>query len=180
MMVAVCIRLGRPNLVVRLPTPEEKVQRAKKKKGSVWLTPEHPAQSPLTSASYIRYVLTELLGAEQMTGPGRRRSPRHPLTLVHDKDSVHTSQETRAFASRHNIVLIELPARSPDLDPLDFGVFGAVKNSWRAAITRQQLSWEQQCELFIHMLQQASGDAAINGIPGRIGQCIAAAGRHFE
>lgn len=72
-------------------------------------------------------MLIELVKAGQQVTGARRHSQRRPVKLVHDKDSVHTSKETRAFVARHNMELIELPARFHDLDPLDYGVFGVVK-----------------------------------------------------
>lgn len=179
-MVAVCVRLGRRNVVVHLPTPEEVVTRAKKKKGSVWVSPQVTACSPLTSKSYCRRVLMELVKAGQQVIGARRHSPRRPVKLVHDKDSVHTSKETRAFAARHNMELIELPARSPDLDPLDYGVFGAVKREWQRRVSKEQLSWSDQCSLLIELLEQADASAAIKALLSRIQKCKSAAGSHFE
>ena len=179
-MVAVCIQLGHPNLVVRLPTPEEKYTRAKKKQGSVWVNLKPTATSPLTSDNYCRLVLTPLARSAGKAGPGPRRSPRNPVRLVHDKDSVHTSKETAAFAVRHNIQLIELPPRSPDLDPLDYGVFGAVKTAWRSQVEDQQLGWDESCSLFIQLLREANAEAAIKGLHSRIQKCITAKGQRFE
>ena len=174
------MRLGYPNLVVHLPTPEEKYTRAKKKQGSVWVNLKPSTVSPLVTESYCRLVLTELAQRGGKMGHGRRRSPRNPVRLVHDKDSVHTSKETAAFAGSHNIVLTELPARSPDLDPLDYGVFGGLKQKWRRAVRKQQLDWDAACALFIHMLIEADATHAIQSLPSRIQKCIVAKGAHFE
>ncbi len=159
------MRLGHPNLVVRLPTPEEQWARAKQKKGSPWVSAHSTASSPLTSESYIKRVLTELAKGEHKMGPGRLRSDRHPVRLVHDKDSVHTSDKTAAFASKHKIELTELPPRSPDLDPLDFGVFGAVKKKWVKEVSKGNLDWEAQCSLFIEMLQEVDASAQSTPCP---------------
>ena len=174
------VRLGHDNLVVRLPTIEERVTRAKKKKGSVWLTPENAPVATLTSASYCHYVLAELAKAEGKVGARRRRSPRHPVRLVHDRDPAHTSQETATFAASHGIELIELSARSADLDPLDYGVFGAVKQEWRRRVQQGQLGWEGRCGLLVQLLKQADASAVIQALPGRIQKCIAAKGGHFK
>jgi hypothetical protein len=179
-MVAVCVRLGHPNLVVRLPTPQEKVARAKQKRGSPWVNSGNLAGSPLTSANYCRLVLTPLAEMGNKMGAGRRRSPRSPVRLVHDKDSVHTSVQTTKFAARHCIELIELPARSPDLDPLDYGLFGAVKRDWQKRVFRERLDWDAQCASFIQMLLDADATTAIEGLPARIQKCIDAGGAHFE
>lgn len=174
------MRLGHGKLVVEVPTPEEKEKRAKKKKGSVWLAAESKPVSALTSASYCRYVLTALGKREGKMGKRKRSSPRHPVRLVHDRDSAHTSAETAAFAARHGIELLLLPARSADLDPLDYGVFGAVKQAWRRRVQKERLDWEAQCALLIQLLQAADASAAITALPARIQKCIAARGGHFE
>lgn len=179
-MLAVCVRLGQPNMVVQLPTPEEKYDRSKKKKGSVWYNPKPATSSPLTSSSYCRLVLTPLAKAGDKMGTGKRRSPRHPVKLVHDRDSVHTSRETAKFAEAHGIKLVQLPARAADLDPLDYGVFGAVKREWRRRVHMERLDWEAQCSLLIQLLVNADVSAAIKAFPSRIQKCLEAEGGHFE
>lgn len=179
-MVSCTVRLGQPNLVVALPTPEEKYERAKKKKGSVWVNPKPTASSPLTAESYCRLVLQEVAKAGAKVGSGRRRPRGQQVRLVHDRDSVHTSEAASAFASSHGIELIELPPRSPDLDPLDYGVFGGVKKAWYKQVSREQMSWDKQCQLLIKLLKEADASAAIKSLPGRIQKLIAAEGGRFE
>lgn len=179
-MLAVCVQLGQPNLVVRLPAPEEKYERAKKKQGSVWYNPKPATSSPLSSSSYCRLVLIPLAKAGGKMGHGKRCSPRHPVKLVHDRDSVHTSGETAKFAGAHGIELVQLPARAADLDPLDYGVFGAVKREWRRRVHMEQLAWEAQCSLLIQLLENADVTAAIEAFPSRIQKCLEAEGGHFE
>ena len=177
--VAVAIRFGHPNLVVELPTPAQVEARAHSKKGAPFLKPDNPPSSALTSRSYTKRVLHELLGAGN-TGGHLRRSPRNPVRLVHDRSPVHTAVETLKYAREHNIVLTTLPARAADLDPLDYGVFGAVKKEWRRRVAKERLGWEQQCTLLIQLLQQADVSAAIKALPSRIQRCIAAKGSRFE
>ena len=175
-MLAVCMRLGQPNLVVHLPTPEEKYEKAKKKKGSVWYNPKPANSSPLTSSSYCRLVLAPLAKAGDNMGTGKRLSPRHPVKFVHNRDSVHTSRETAKFAEAHGIELVQLPVRAADLDPLDYGVFGAVKREWRRRVHMERLGWEAQCSLLIQLLANADASAATKAYPSRIKKCLEAEG----
>lgn len=179
-MVSCTVRLGQPNLVVPLPTPEEKYKRGKKKMGSVWVNPKPTASSPLTADSYCQLVLAELAKAGAKVGGSRRRPQGQQVTLVHDRDPVHTSQAVSAFASRHAMQLIELPPRSSDLDPLDYGVFGGVKKNWYRRVSKEHMSWEAQCSLLIELLKGADASAAIKAWPSRIQKCIEAEGGHFE
>ena len=62
-----------------------------------------------------------------------------------------------AFARpRKGITVITLPAKAPDPDPLDCGVFGNVKREWERQVWQERLNWDQQCQLAIQM-QGAEG-----------------------
>ena len=52
-----------------------------------------------------------------------------------------------AFAAEERMHVVPLPAKGADLDPLDYGVFGAVKSEWLRRVTRERHSWQQQCQL---------------------------------
>lgn len=169
-VLAVCIRMGHQPLVVELPSPEEKVRRAKQKRGSVWLNPESTAGSALTSANFIHYVLKPLARGAAKLG-GTRRSQRSPVLLVLDRGPLHTSEETQGWSADHNIELHFLPARASDLDPLDYGVFGGLKQAWRRAVLKDGLNWEQSCTLFKEMV---AGQDFSGPITGCLAACASA------
>ena len=50
-----------------------------------------------------------------------------PLVLVHDRDPSHKVRAVRCFLEARGIYNAMLPPRSPDLDPLDYCVFGNAK-----------------------------------------------------
>ena len=153
--------------------------RAKKKKGSPWVSKESSSGSALTANSYQHYVLRPLADMGHKDA-AQRRSPRHPVRVVHDKDPTHAAKSTSVFAANHHMELIELPARAPDLDPLDYGVFGGVKLEWMRRVSKEALTWEAQCDLLIELLQKADATAAIKALPSRIQKCIDIKGAHFE
>ena len=73
-----------------------------------------------------------------------------------------------------------LPSHSPDLDPLDYGVFGPAQRKLDRAMERRRMSWDEQCSFLEQAIKEANVDAAIEDLPRRIKKCIAAKGWHFE
>lgn len=126
---------------------------------------------------YVDIVAYHLL--EERPGRQARRPP-GGLKLVHDRDPAHTSAAFAAYASSQGMTVVTLPPKAPDLDPLDYGVFGLVKRQWERQVWEQRLPWEEQCQLAIQLLQQFDPSACIAALPHRIQQCIAANGWHFE
>lgn len=126
---------------------------------------------------YSECVRQALLGGNGGSGAGTRSAK---LQLVHDLDSAHTSSAFKRFASTNGIEVVQLPAKAPDLDPLDYGVFGPVKRAWEKQVWADRLSWDAQCQLLIRLVEAYNPTAAIKALPSRIEQCIQAKGWHFE
>jgi hypothetical protein len=61
-----------------------------------------------------------------MKQPGFRAHHRSAL-LVHDRSKAHGSTNVKHSLEEMNLACKVLPPRSPDLMPLDYGVFGSVK-----------------------------------------------------
>lgn len=130
-----------------------------------------------SGARYCEVVRQALLGGGAASGA--TRSP-GKVRLVHDRDSCHTSHTFTAFAHDNSIEVLGLPAKSADLDPLDYGVFGPVKRAWEKDVWAGKLSWKAQWQLLVEFLEKYNADAAIASLPGRIQKCIEAEGWHFE
>ena len=59
--------------------------------------------------------------------------------LIVDNLSSHISREVIDLCREHDITFVCLPANSTDkMQPLDVGVFGPMKNAWRAQLRRYQ------------------------------------------
>lgn len=126
---------------------------------------------------YSECVRQALLGGNGGSATGTRSAK---LQLVHDLDSAHTSTAFKQFASTNSIEVVQLPAKAPDLDPLDYGVFGPAKRAWEKQVWADRLGWDAQCQLLIQLLETCNPTAAIKALPSRIEQCIQAKGWHFE
>ena len=105
---------------------------------------------------------------------------RQTLKLCLDRDPYHAAKRTVAFPAPHGVDVLVLPAKAPDLDPLDYGVFSNVKRAWQRVVRRDRPGWEEQKSLFVRLLNEFNVDAAVKQMPSRIRKCIEAKGRWFE
>lgn len=103
-----------------------------------------------------------------------------PWPLVCDRDPSHNSRFVSAAQADIGFERVFLPPQSSDLDPLDYGIFGAVKRRWHQLYAENRWDWDTACRKFIDMLQKADADKIIRALPGRMEACIKAGGKHFE
>ena len=174
MKLAVFIQLGRKPIVVVASqhSPGQNKQAAGRSS-----TVTSNTNIAWSGERYCEVVQQALLGGGGASGGERHKTP---LKLVHDRDSCHTSQAFRTFARNNKIDLVELPAKSPDLDPLDYGVFGSVKRAWEKEVWANKLGWTAQWQLLVKLLKEKNTDASIASFPSRIQNCKEAEGWHFE
>lgn len=98
----------------------------------------------------------------------------------HDRATQHKSLQVKAWALQQRVEPILLPARSPDLDPLDYGVFGAAKHWMRRSLHVEGKSWDQACVGFVAYLRAVDAGAAIRELPLRLQACVDCEGKHLE
>jgi hypothetical protein len=100
-------------------------------------------------------------------------------TLVHDGARTHLPRgmhKLHAGGQPVSINVITQPPRSPDVMPLDYSVFGAVKRKLKAA-RRLQWTWPHRAAEF---LREHDTRGAIDAFPKRLQQLADAGGGHFE
>lgn len=107
------------------------------------------------------------------------RSRKRHAWLLHDRETAHNNRyvehRLEQLGLRHEL----LPARSPDLQPLDYGIFGGCKRVLGSK--RLELSdWSSQVATFKQLLKTAPFKKAIEQFPLRLRACIQARGQHFE
>lgn len=98
-----------------------------------------------------------------------------PIYLVHDKSRTHPSQPIPEVTWKP----VAHPPHSPDLMPLDYGIFGAAKLELDRRATRA-MPWEEKAALFMQVLQEAPVEATIKAFRSRLQACIDAGGKHFK
>lgn len=169
----VLIKSGQPPTVLPVTAANDKHPN------SIWLGKgKDPNRPDLTGEAYGKKVKETLLGKGNVRD-GTLVPPATPIRLLHDHDPAHTSKAFKALAARYNIDAMLLPARSPDLNPLDYGVFGAAQRKLERE-ERQRMTFDEQRAFMERTLQECDTDAAIAALPRRIAACIAAKGGHFE
>lgn len=173
-LAAVIIKYGQPPAVIPVQTPKDKLSYttwlAKDKKGG---------QAELTGPVYRRIMRDKLRPGCNLTDPAKR-PPKRPLNLLHDRDPAHTSKTFKRFAEQYNVNVVELPSNSPDLDPLDYGVFGPAQRKLDKELELRNMTFDEQCQFLTEAIEEANSDAAIMQLPHRIQRCIEAKGWHFE
>jgi hypothetical protein len=110
-----------------------------------------------------------------------RAAQQPSLVLWHDRDTAHRALATTDLLNKRKVKAMVLPPRSPDLDPLDYGVFGAAKRRLAVQRTRGRLAWDAACQLFVSDLRtKTNSDAAIDELPLRLQACLDVRGGHIE
>jgi hypothetical protein len=107
----------------------------------------------------------------------RRRS--WQAMLVHDRSTTHNNLLVRAKLKSLNLREMLLPPRSPDLQPLDYGVFSTSKNKIQRASERDDDWTRRAVELEKH-IREAPLQQIIAQFPLRLEACIRAGGSHID
>lgn len=122
--------------------------------------------SKMNSVAYQEVLKDNLL-------PFKRRFRRTPLMLLQDNASIHASRSTSAWLTAYKINVLDFPARSPDLNPIE-NVWGILVRriyaNNRRFRTLNQLkgaileAWEN--------LEQSLLNKLVDGMPHRIFEVI--------
>lgn len=101
--------------------------------------------------------------------------------LVHDRSTPHQSKVATAALARLQLTAVVQPPRSPDLMPLDYGIFGTVKAEIAGRVKKWR-TWEERVSALENRLQCASSDLidhTIAQFPKRLEACIDSHGDHL-
>lgn len=109
--------------------------------------------------------------------PGLKRNPK--LRIIHDRAKPHTSQVVTQWASEQRIKVHVLPPRSPDMDPLDYGIFGPFKIWLQRSSARHGWTWDEKCQKAVAYLKSVDVGPTVKQFPQRLRACIEADGHHL-
>ena len=104
------------------------------------------------------------------------------ICLLMDNAPSHAARRTRTAIRTHwpSVELAEWPANSPDLCPLDFGIFGSLLTQ-NPELTSSRNLHELRTKVVRALMKCEHVMATIHiSFQRRIEACIAAAGHHFE
>lgn len=176
MTVAVFIKYGhRPVVVVLPPRPKQGGKSAADDGSST-----RGSSAALTTDTYREIISKHILTGRKGATGGMYSTRTTEVNLLHDRHPAHTSKAFQSFVSANFITAELLPAKAPDLSPLDYGLFPYVKNAWRREVQASRPSRAAQCTRLVELLSQANVDSFIMSLPGRIAKCLESGGQHFE
>ena len=136
------------------------------------------AMKDMGTEEYIDVLdqLRPLLGYSD--GPTTRSKP---TLLLHDRHPAHKAAATKAYLDSKGMVTFELPPSSPDLDPLDYGVFGTASRYMTRWQFADRLPWDECCDNVLAYFQELqSVEAVMKELPMRLEAMIKAKGGHIE
>lgn len=96
------------------------------------------------------------------------------ILLVHDRGPCHPKGPIPGVHWRP----VQLPPHSPDLDPLDYGIFGTTKTKL-GTLMPYCPNWEKRVSEFQRLLREAPMQHTIEEFTMRLQACIAAKGLHL-
>jgi hypothetical protein len=98
--------------------------------------------------------------------------------LVHDRARQHTCSAVQQWLKQQGLTAVVQPARSPDMMPLDYGVFGTTRTQLGRTLT-MQARWEDRVATFKGFLSSFKPAATIGEFPLRMKACIESGGQQF-
>jgi hypothetical protein len=110
--------------------------------------------------------------------PGYTGRQMESAILVHDRAAIHHNSSVEVGRNKQ-VRAIKAPPRSPDLMPLDYCVFGSVKNKMLRLGLRAQ-DWSIRAQTFVELLEGFDATKCIEAFKKKLHLCIEAGGGHFS
>lgn len=102
------------------------------------------------------------------------------FVLKQDNASVHVSKSTRKFFEENGIEIMESPAMSPDLNPIE-NLWSIVKKDFALQQKTTSVSeWKEKVGMIWDQIPHELLETLIKSMPRRIAACIAASGGHTK
>jgi hypothetical protein len=149
-----------------------------RKPGKVYTTMKNKQVKLATAMTGEEYVDCVKAAWQHFMQKREFRSLAANAMLVHDKSTAHLSACVVQGLKDLGIAAVVQPARSPDLMPLDYGVFGSAKNRLDADLPRN-VRWEDKATCFKKLLSDGSPNAVVEEFPLRLKACMISNGEHF-
>lgn len=123
--------------------------------------------------SFMKLIFEEVYQTREASSEGPS------LALVHDRDPAHKDKRVTQYLNERKIANCMLPPRSPDLDPLDYCVFGHCKRSIGRHDTTSLQGFNDKCRALIQHLGGLDANVQTAGFKARLKLVIDAEGGHI-
>lgn len=141
-----------------------------------YFSPKGKAHASISAQEYCDFLDSAMA---HFKGQLHFRSRKRHALLVHDKSRVHMSKVVDEHLKTIHLDVAVMPPRSPDLQPLDFGIFSTCKNKL-AKHAGRKLKWTERALELKKLINKADIAPPIRGFADRLEACIRAGGGHIE
>lgn len=107
------------------------------------------------------------------------RAKRETALLVHDRGKAHMSMAVTHGLEQLGLRAVALPPRSPDLMPLDYGIFGTCKQQLERSMARNA-AWGDRVARFKELIAAAAVRPTIGQFEHRLKAAVLAGGGHID
>lgn len=135
--------------------------------------------NPLVSMGAQEYLNFITLARQHFMLGREFRGRRREAMLVHDRNTVHMSKLVKNGLEKLHLPAVAMPPRSPDLMPLDYGIFGICKLKLERTTPRNK-PWETRVSNFKSLIQEASVKPTIDQFKDRLNAVLRSGGGHID
>jgi hypothetical protein len=107
------------------------------------------------------------------------RARRKTALLVHDRGKAHMSAVVMHGLQQLGLRAVAMPPRSPDLMPLDYGIFGTCKLQLERSMPRNA-AWGDRVGRFKELIAAAAVKPTIGQFEQRLDAALRAGGGHID
>ncbi|KAG0770512.1 hypothetical protein G6F22_017224 [Rhizopus arrhizus] len=107
-------------------------------------------------------------------GTNKLRLERHQVIFQHDNDPKHTSKLVKEYLEQQSYNILEWPAQSPDLNPIE-NMWSLLKrrlNDYETAPKGMNKLYERVTKVWYDLMKPEECQKIIETMPKRINQCI--------
>lgn len=142
----------------------------------VYLKPDGQPYSKMGGEEYTDFIISAMAHFKTVTCFWRRKEA---AILIHDRDTTHTCKSTMAKLQQIGLKSMLAPPRSPDLDPLDYGLWPTQKTALERCSWAGR-TWDQKAKKFMELIREAPIVNTIREFPKRLEAVIRAGGKHID
>jgi hypothetical protein len=135
--------------------------------------------NPLASMGAQEYLHFITSAWQHFTLDRDFRSRKNEAMLVHDRNRAHTSKLVKEGLAKLRLPAVAMPPRSPDLMPLDYGIFGTCKLQLERT-TPRNAPWDTRVSRFKALIKEAPVGPTIAQFEDRLKAVLQSGGGHID